>query len=186
MAGSATCGRASLARARGSCASAARLDRASRGRPLPFALPLYRSVVRGEAGGTARLQFDRLLAWDRNVGVPAAPDSGGRVVSRADRPLQGWPSRSDWRGGLVRLHPAGGGSADAGLGHRRCRARSGARQRQATAPHRQGRVVGIRATDRRTGGPSTSPRRSRSTPLPAASMFAFRFRKPRPTPRLIA
>lgn len=53
-------------------------------RPLPFVLPLYRSLTRGRAAMRAGLLLDRLIAADRNRGVPTALHlPGGRVVSRA-------------------------------------------------------------------------------------------------------
>lgn len=51
-------------------------------RPLPFALPLERSVLRGAAAMRAGFLLDRLVSWDRNRGVAAShvlPD--GRVVT---------------------------------------------------------------------------------------------------------
>ena len=54
-------------------------------RPLPFALPLYRSVLKGKLAMRLGFQFDRLLAWDRNLGVPPPLRlPGGRVISRAE------------------------------------------------------------------------------------------------------
>src|SRR6476646_10824348 len=40
-------------------------------RPLPFAVPLYRSVVRGKMAMRAGFMLDRLVAADRNRGVPS-------------------------------------------------------------------------------------------------------------------
>jgi glycerol-3-phosphate dehydrogenase len=52
-------------------------------RPLPFALPLYRSLTRGKLAVGAGLLLDRLVAFDRNRGVPAGHRlPGGRIVSR--------------------------------------------------------------------------------------------------------
>ncbi len=52
-------------------------------RPLPFALPLYRSVVRGKLALRAGFALDRLVAIGRNRGVPASHRlPGGRVRSR--------------------------------------------------------------------------------------------------------
>jgi glycerol-3-phosphate dehydrogenase len=52
-------------------------------RPLPFALPLYRSLTRGKIAVGAGLLLDRLVAFDRNRGVPAGHRlPGGRIVSR--------------------------------------------------------------------------------------------------------
>ncbi len=52
-------------------------------RPLPFAVPLYRSVVRGKTVMRAGFLIDRLMTMDRNRGVPRQHRlRGGRVVGR--------------------------------------------------------------------------------------------------------
>ena len=52
-------------------------------RPLPFAVPLYRSLTRGKLAMRAGLALDRVVAWDRNRGVPQPLRlRAGRVVSR--------------------------------------------------------------------------------------------------------
>jgi glycerol-3-phosphate dehydrogenase len=52
-------------------------------RPLPFALPLYRSLTRGKIAVGAGLLLDRLVSFDRNRGVPPGHRlPGGRIVSR--------------------------------------------------------------------------------------------------------
>src|SRR5688572_7299778 len=52
-------------------------------RPLPFALPLYRSLTRGVSAMRAGFVLDRLIAFDRNTGVlPSHRLPAGRVVSR--------------------------------------------------------------------------------------------------------
>src|SRR6266550_4481363 len=52
-------------------------------RPLPFAVPLYRSLTRGKLAMRAGFALDRLVAWDRNRGVPQPLRlPAGRVVSR--------------------------------------------------------------------------------------------------------
>jgi glycerol-3-phosphate dehydrogenase len=54
-------------------------------RPLPFALPLYRSLRAGKTAMRAGFLIDRLIAFDRNTRVvPALRLPGGRVVSRAE------------------------------------------------------------------------------------------------------
>jgi glycerol-3-phosphate dehydrogenase len=54
-------------------------------RPLPFALPLYRSVLRGKLAMRAGFVLDRLLAAGRNSGVPASGRlPAGHVVSRGE------------------------------------------------------------------------------------------------------
>src|SRR5262244_2658953 len=52
-------------------------------RPLPFALPVYRSIVRGKWAMRAGFLLDRVIAAGRNRGVdPSHRLRGGRVVSR--------------------------------------------------------------------------------------------------------
>ena len=52
-------------------------------RPLPFALPLYRSLMRGKTVMRAGFALDRLVSAGRNRGVPASHRlPGGRVFSR--------------------------------------------------------------------------------------------------------
>jgi glycerol-3-phosphate dehydrogenase len=54
-------------------------------RPLPFAVPLYRSLLRGKMAMRAGFALDRIVAFDRNRGVPASHRlPGGRVVSRGE------------------------------------------------------------------------------------------------------
>ncbi len=54
-------------------------------RPLPFAVPLYRSLTRGKMAMRAGFLLDRLIAMDRNRDVLASHClPGGRVVSRGD------------------------------------------------------------------------------------------------------
>src|SRR5829696_4542687 len=54
-------------------------------RPLPFALPLYRSLRAGKMAMRAGFLIDRLVAFDRNARVaPALRLPAGRVISRAD------------------------------------------------------------------------------------------------------
>lgn len=53
-------------------------------RPVPFALPLYRSLFRGKLAMRAGLLLDRIVGWDRNRGLAASLKlPGGRVISRA-------------------------------------------------------------------------------------------------------
>jgi len=53
-------------------------------RPLPFALPLYRSLTRGKLAMRAGFALDRLVSAGRNRGVSASHRlPGGRVVSRS-------------------------------------------------------------------------------------------------------
>jgi glycerol-3-phosphate dehydrogenase len=52
-------------------------------RPLPFAVPVYRSIVRGKTVMRAGFLIDRLMTMDRNRGVPPAHRlPGGCVVGR--------------------------------------------------------------------------------------------------------
>jgi len=54
-------------------------------RPLPFVLPLYRSIAAGKTAMRAGFLLDRLVTCDRNRGVPDALRlPGGRLVSRDD------------------------------------------------------------------------------------------------------
>jgi glycerol-3-phosphate dehydrogenase len=53
--------------------------------PLPFAIPLYRSITRGKLAMRAGFLLDRVVAFDRNRGVPAPHRlRGGRVLSRGN------------------------------------------------------------------------------------------------------
>src|SRR6185369_10677643 len=50
-------------------------------RPLPFAVPLYRSLTRGKVAMRAGFLLDRLVSAGRNRGVPPSHRlPGGRVV----------------------------------------------------------------------------------------------------------
>lgn len=52
-------------------------------RPLPFAVPIYRSLLRGKMAMRAGFLLDRVIAAGRNRGVPSSHRlPGGRVVSR--------------------------------------------------------------------------------------------------------
>jgi glycerol-3-phosphate dehydrogenase len=54
-------------------------------RPLPFAVPLYRSVTRGRLAMRTGFALDRVIAAGRNQGVPASHRlPGGRVISRGN------------------------------------------------------------------------------------------------------
>jgi glycerol-3-phosphate dehydrogenase len=59
--------------------------------PLPFALPLTRSLTKGKLAMRAGFLLDRLISLDRNSGVPASHRlRGGRVLSRA-RAIEQFP-----------------------------------------------------------------------------------------------
>ena len=52
-------------------------------RPLPFVLPLYRSLTRGPLAMRAAFALDSLVAWDRNDGLSESLHlPAGKVVSR--------------------------------------------------------------------------------------------------------
>ena len=54
-------------------------------RPLPFVVPLYRSLMRGKLAMRAGFLLDQLVALDRHRGVLASHRlPGGRIVSRSD------------------------------------------------------------------------------------------------------
>ncbi|MGH9140907.1 MAG: FAD-dependent oxidoreductase [Vicinamibacterales bacterium] len=53
-------------------------------RPLPFAVPIYRSLLRGKMAMRAGFLLDRVVSADRNRGVLSSHRlAGGRVVSRS-------------------------------------------------------------------------------------------------------
>jgi glycerol-3-phosphate dehydrogenase len=59
--------------------------------PLAFAVPLYRSLLRGKMAMRAGFLLDRFVAFNRNSGVPATHRlPAGRVVSRG-RAIQDYP-----------------------------------------------------------------------------------------------
>jgi glycerol-3-phosphate dehydrogenase len=69
-------------------------------RPLPFALPLYRSITRGKIAMRLGFAVDRLVSAGRNRGVPGPLRlPGGRVYSRGSA-IQRFP-------GLKRQHLTG-------------------------------------------------------------------------------
>src|SRR5438874_4524624 len=60
-------------------------------RPMPFALPIYRSLIRGKMAMRAGFLLDRIVAADRNRGVAASHRlPGGHVISRG-RAVQQFP-----------------------------------------------------------------------------------------------
>src|SRR4051794_18652893 len=60
-------------------------------RPLPFVLPLTRSLTKGPAAMRAGFLLDRLVAHDRNDGLPETHRMPpGRVVS-GDEARRAWP-----------------------------------------------------------------------------------------------
>jgi glycerol-3-phosphate dehydrogenase len=72
-------------------------------KPMPFALPLYRSLTRGRLAMRAGFALDRLVSFDRNRGVvPSHRLPAGRVVS-SDTAAQCYPGlrRSGLTGAAV-------------------------------------------------------------------------------------
>src|SRR3989442_1433238 len=72
-------------------------------RPLPFALPLYRSLLRGKIVMRAGFLLDRIVAAGKNRGVPPGHRlPGGRVVGRSSA-VQRFPGlrRQGLRGAAV-------------------------------------------------------------------------------------
>ncbi|PWT84043.1 MAG: hypothetical protein C5B57_05550 [Blastocatellia bacterium] len=58
-------------------------------RPLPFVVPLYRSLTAGKVAMRFGFALDRLLGFGRNSGVPTALRvPAGRIVSRGDAALR--------------------------------------------------------------------------------------------------
>jgi glycerol-3-phosphate dehydrogenase len=58
-------------------------------RPLPFVVPLYRSLKAGKMAMRAGFALDRMVGFGRNRGVPPALRvPAGRIVSRADAALR--------------------------------------------------------------------------------------------------
>ena len=125
--------------------------------PLPFAIPLYRSIAHGKLAMRAGFLLDRIVGFDRNRGVPAALRlRGGRIVSRHTA-IQEFPGlrRQGLTGAAVwqdyvtteadRLTLAWAlGAAEHGAVL--------ANYVEATAPVMQGdRVAGARAVDRASG-----------------------------------
>jgi glycerol-3-phosphate dehydrogenase len=61
-------------------------------RPMPFVLPLQRSLTRGRTAMAAAMLLDRVIAADRNHGVPPSHRlPSGRILGR-DRALRAYPS----------------------------------------------------------------------------------------------
>ena len=110
-------------------------------RPLPFALPLYRSLRTGKTAMRAGFLLDRLVAFDRNTrrGRRSSPAGWTRRLplrsrSALSRPA---PAGPDGRRGLVRLHHGGIRPADVQLrdGGRRARGGAGQLPRGGVAAH---------------------------------------------------
>ncbi len=124
----------------------------------PFVLPLTRSLTRGAAAMRAGFALDRLVAFDRNQGVPAALKvPAGTVLSRAET-VRRFPNL-DTPGltGAAMWHDYVSTESDrltlsfglAAVAHGAVLVNYVA----ATAPRRDGaRVTGVRATDGPSGG----------------------------------
>jgi glycerol-3-phosphate dehydrogenase len=124
-------------------------------KPLPFALPLYRSFAKGKLAMRAGFLLDRIVAGDRNQRVPSALHlPAGRVLSRA-RAIERFPGmrRTGLTGAAIwhdytmpesdRLTAAW---MEAGVQHGAVLAN----YVEATAPIQDGgRIVGVRARDLR-------------------------------------
>src|SRR5262249_9875335 len=80
-----------IPRARASIAEPAALARMApyAVRPLPFVVPLYRSLKAGKTAMRAGFALDRMVGFGRNRGVPSALRVPvGRIVSRGDAALR--------------------------------------------------------------------------------------------------
>jgi glycerol-3-phosphate dehydrogenase len=72
-------------------------------RPVPFVIPIYRSLLRGKTAMRAGMWLDRLVAFDRNRGVSLVHKlPAGRVISKS-RAVQDFPGlrRRGLRGAAV-------------------------------------------------------------------------------------
>ncbi len=126
--------------------------------PLPFALPLYRSLLRGKSAMRAGFLLDRVVSAGRNKGIAATHRlPGGRVYSRGGAvsrfpglKRQGLTGAAVWHD-YVTLEPDRLTFAWAQAAHAH-----GAvlvNHVEATAILREGsRAAGVRATDTPTGG----------------------------------
>jgi glycerol-3-phosphate dehydrogenase len=125
--------------------------------PLPFALPLTRSLMRGSVAMRAGFVIDRMVAHDRNDGViPELRLPAGRVLSRAEA-IDTLPALFDnGLAGAALWHDYVTTEADrltfswalAANGH----GAALANYVRAVSPITNGnRVIGVRATDRMTG-----------------------------------
>ena len=61
-------------------------------RPLPFALPLYRSLRAGKTAMRAGFLLDRMVAFDRNTRVPPRFACRPDAWSPAPKPLSAFPA----------------------------------------------------------------------------------------------
>jgi len=126
-------------------------------RPLPFALPLYRSITRGKLAMRAGFLLDRIVSAGRNRGVPSSHRlPGGHVYSRSSAiqrfpglKRQGLTGAAVWHDYLTiepdRLTFAW---AQAAVAH----GAVAVNHVEAVAVRREGaRVVGIDARDRMSG-----------------------------------
>ena len=126
-------------------------------RPLPFALPLYRSLRAGKTAMRAGFLIDRLIAFDRNARVvPALRLPAGRVVSRSEA-AQRFPGlrRQGLTGAAVWSDYITAESDRLTFSFAMAAAEHGAvlaNYLEAVSPLTDGkRVTGVRARDRQTG-----------------------------------
>jgi glycerol-3-phosphate dehydrogenase len=126
-------------------------------RPQPFVLPLYPSLTRGKMALRAGFALDRLIAFDRNKGVPAALRlQGGTVLPRAET-LRRFPSLAtpELTGAALWHDYVSIESDRLTFSFAAAAAEQGAELAnyvEAEAPLREaGRVTGIHAIDRPTG-----------------------------------
>jgi len=125
--------------------------------PLPFALPLYRSLTNGKMAMRTGFLLDRLVAYGGNRGVPVSHRlPGGRVVSRSEAIQQCPGARRQGLTGAAIWHDYVTPESDRlTFDWAQAAAEHGATLAnyvEAVAPLLVGRrVVGVRATDRQSG-----------------------------------
>jgi glycerol-3-phosphate dehydrogenase len=125
--------------------------------PLPFVIPMYRSITQGKLAMRAGFLLDRLVAFDRNKGVPRSHRlPGGRVVMRSSAIHQFPGLRRQGLTGAAVWHDYITTEADRlTFAWALAAAQHGAvlaNHVEATAPLLDGsRVTGVRATDASTG-----------------------------------
>ncbi len=125
--------------------------------PLPFVLPLHASLTRGPAAMRIGFLLDRLVAGDRNDGVPASHHlAAGRVLAR-DEALATYPDLdgTDLTGAAVWFDYVTRDADRLTLAWAIAAAAAGATLANYIEVHAliasAGHVVGARATDRTTG-----------------------------------
>ena len=127
--------------------------------PLPFALPLYRSLARGKLAMRAGFVVDRIVSMGRNQRVPASHRlPGGRVYSRAGAisrfpglKRQGLTGAAVWHD-YVTLEPDRLTFAWALAAHEHGAVLTNHLD-ATTLVRENGRIAGVHAVDRLTSGP---------------------------------